>query len=976
MEENRILGEDLPLTVDQLFERLDQIPGYVWDASIQPVHSSYDHWQVTGVRHPSEHDALFLGPASSSASGQESGNSEIKSSQRSTGRRSVSDGSDGVVSPRIEPESGMRVVARISSHVIRLEREYHSMKTIIDMSDPECRHTVRPIDMIRLQTQSGQRTPLLVTIFEFPGPNYLGQLVSFGPEFHQASDSNEVEKSPPVDEVPLSIFLDFAIGACECLELLHYGLKNVHGEIRADAFYFNRESGAVKLSNTGNGSRSFDNALSEGWSTLSKESGAKDKLRSIAPEQTGRLLTEPDSRTDIYALGVLFWSMLMGRPAFDGNDPVEVVQNVLTRKLNPVSTQRIDIPIAISDLIQKMVQKQITDRYHTISSVKMDLQKITKLLGDGNSEALKNFQIAQRDVTAFFTLPTTLFGRREECERILHVVQRAQRRLQEPSALSGSQSSNSKYAFSSGSSASGERGEITLDFCDGGSSDSGSLGLANIRINAAPGPATSQTSHISPQDSLSSGQSALTQKNLLLNRVKSPIDSRLSVDNSEKDSNVGSHTTQYESLPWLGKLMAQSKYRHGGRCEVITISGTGGLGKSDIIQRVQGEIRRRGYMAVARLDRSRRAPFEPFIRVLATLLQQIFSERDIATDYHSTIRATLRPVWRSLHRILDLPEQLIYPFTENDKQLRSTSSVMPLPEIKEVPERNSSPDNSRFASLSDKQASKDFCQETPSVKNIRFADVFMDVLRTMTLHKLICICLEDAQYADDESSNLLLEIMRTKLRCVFIVTGRPEEIVSPDVRFLFHTEGPQITRIELGPLSEDDILKYVAATLHRPPDKSLIPLAAIIQEKSRGIPFYIRLILETCSRKNCIWYSWKESTWQFDIDRIFTELASPDYGQGLELDFVAKRFEELPSEARSILLWASLLGSPFYFSVIQKLLSGEFLQESGIENDGVDGTDTRTKLTQPSNNVVAGLQYLLQSYIILPGDTDDEFRYF
>ncbi|KAI2419924.1 Chk1 protein kinase [Ophidiomyces ophidiicola] len=972
MDGNRILGEDLPLTVEQLFERLGQISGYTWDSTLQPIHSSYDHWQVTGIKYSSDSEGVLSTPASASSHSkdsippQDSPKAESRPFFRQNGQRSLSDGGSGVTSPRTDTDAILPVVARVSNHVIRLEREFHSMKTIIDMSDPECKHTIRPIDMVRLPSSPGHRGSYLVTIFEFPGPNYLGQLSSLGPTFYQLNGQYNPELFPMVDEIPLPTFLDFAIGACECLELLHYGLKNVHGEIRADAFYFNRETGAVKLSNTGNGSRAFDNALSEGWSTLSRESGAKDKLRSIAPEQTGRLLTEPDSRTDIYALGVLFWTILVGRPAFDGHDPIEVVQNVLSKKLSSVSSKRLDIPDALSAVIQKMVQKQITDRYHTISSVKLDLQNIDDLLGDGNSTALADFIVARRDVTAFFTLPTALFGRKAECERIIDIVQGAQQRLQGPSVNASAKNNlNVKHSFSSGSSASGERPDA-LEAGDT-SSDSGSFGLAAYRNKSAlGGPPLPQAS---PQESVKSLESTTsTQKNLPLGRVKSPTDSRISLDNSEKDIPPTSLSTQLENFPWLGKLMAQSKYRHGGRCEIITISGAGGMGKSDLIQRVQPEIRKCGYMAVARLDRSRRVPFEPFIKVLATLLQQIFSERDIATDYHKSIRLTLRPVWRGLHRTLDLPEQLIYEYSDNGQVLCSGPT-------------DPSPDDMAesgiigFAGLNFGKTPKNFSQEPPSAKNIRFADVFMDVLRIITLYKLICICLEDVQYADDETSNLLLEIMRTKLRCAFIVTGRPEEITSADVRLLFHTEGPQITRIELRPLSEDDTLEYVAATLHRAPDKSLIPLAAIVQEKSKGIPFYVRLILETCSRKNCIWYSWRDSTWQYDIDRIFTELAAPTYGEGLEIDLVAKRFEEIPSEARSILLWAALLGSPFSFSVIQKLLTSEFLDDTDDQDsEHADGRKC-TKLTQTTDGIVAGLQYLLQSYIILPGDTDDEFRF-
>ena len=47
------------------------------------------------------------------------------------------------------------------------------------------------------------------------------------------------------------------------MELLHHGLKVVHGEIRADAFHFNRDSGVVKLVNLGSGPGSFEHWWSD-----------------------------------------------------------------------------------------------------------------------------------------------------------------------------------------------------------------------------------------------------------------------------------------------------------------------------------------------------------------------------------------------------------------------------------------------------------------------------------------------------------------------------------------------------------------------------------------------------------------------------------------------------------------------------------------------------------------------------------------
>ena len=216
---------------------------------------------------------------------------------------------------------------------------------------------------------------MLVTVYEAPGRNYLRELVSFGPAFYGMSNRKPNLDNTPGEQVPLQVFLDFAIGACDCLELLHHGAKTVHGELRPDAFHFNKEQNVVRIVNSGNGPRSFENLLSsEGWATLSRELGVKNKLQFIAPEQTGRLAAEPDSRTDIYSLGVVFWAMLTGKPAFTGELPIDIVQKVkatnfftnvfsltyvqvLRAKIPLASSTRMDIPDVISHIVAKMTQK-------------------------------------------------------------------------------------------------------------------------------------------------------------------------------------------------------------------------------------------------------------------------------------------------------------------------------------------------------------------------------------------------------------------------------------------------------------------------------------------------------------------------------------------------------------------------------------------------------------------------------------------
>jgi predicted ATPase len=181
-----------------------------------------------------------------------------------------------------------------------------------------------------------------------------------------------------------------------------------------------------------------------------------------------------------------------------------------------------------------------------------------------------------------------------------------------------------------------------------------------------------------------------------------------------------------------------------------------------------------------------------------------------------------------------------------------------------------------------------------------------------------------------------------------------------------------VTRITLKPLSEEDILDYVAKTLCREKN-DIVPLAAVVQSKTAGNPFYMREMLDTCHRKQCIWYDYKENGWRYDLDRIFDIFKNKSYHDTLDSEFVTGRLSELPLSSRSILAWASLIGSSFSFEVIQRLLSGEFDYDESY-GANLESAESN-KLTHSQQETIEGLQTLIQAYIIVPTQDDDRFRF-
>ncbi|ETI26074.1 hypothetical protein G647_02851 [Cladophialophora carrionii CBS 160.54] len=971
-----ILGEDLPIAPARLFERLSQVPNYTWDRSFVPFHTSYDHWHIYGILHNPE----VINPresASTLTSFSLLSNGSTKSSPKLDPHRpslrhhhwssiSGTSDSDNLSSKGGDPDPiWMPVVARISTHVLRLEREFYYNQAVVKEADPECEHTIRPIEIFKLPSTPGDTRPIVVCVYEAPGKNYLREILDMGPAFYGLNNRLEhkigLSDGTPGEQIPLQAFLDFAVGAAETLELLHHGAKTVHGEVRSDTFHWNRETGAVKLANGGNGPRAFENLLSsEGWASMSREIGVKNKLHFIAPEQTGRLPAEPDSRTDIYSLGVLFWTLLTGQPAFDAETPIDIVQRVLTHRLPMVTSIRMDIPDAISHIIAKMTHKQMDERYHSMSGLKYDLLQIQKFLGEGDQEKIKNYKVGQRDVSSFFILPTKLFGRHAETERITKIIDRAHKRQ----SSSASRPSPSQHGLLSGSNSSISDSRVDGPEEGAPSDDSSSFGFRESRSNSTT---------IGLDSTYPPGYG--NKANLFGKRARAIADPRITPLDvlSDRDSTFsGGLQPPTDSLPGMMTRRRNShKYKRRSKTEVIIIVGPPGVGKTALIKAVQPAIRRHGYFALGRFDRARPSPFEPLMKVMASLFRQIFSEKDVNSPYHEHLRAHVAPFWPVLHTMLDLPATLLDVTVLSKKLLVKTDTANQSINT-EVPtiETGTKPTVSPSATHGTWDAN-DFLRGPANTKSIRLINTYMDVLRTICTGKLICLCLDDLQYADGESVDLLMHIIKAKVPVVLMLSSRVDDDGVPEsIAKLLDLDSSN--KIELANLREKHVFEYVAATMSQSVD-TILPLGAVVYAKSEGNPFLFKDILQTCYQRNCLWYDWRASGWQFDLDKIFDEFS----GEGCtDNGYLTRRLQDLPPAARSILAWASLIGSTFSFKLIQSIMAGDFFYSSGRDQAHDATCPKRAKLFSLSEtDCVNGLQQLVNMYIVTPGETDDEFRF-
>ena len=92
----------------------------------------------------------------------------------------------------------------------------------------------------------------------------------------------------------------------------------------------------------------------------------------MAPEQAA---ADPhaDHRVDIYALGVLGYEMLTGRPPFIGPNPQAVLAAQVTERPQPVSGLRSSVPAGLASLVMRCLEKKPADRCQTADEVLQQL---------------------------------------------------------------------------------------------------------------------------------------------------------------------------------------------------------------------------------------------------------------------------------------------------------------------------------------------------------------------------------------------------------------------------------------------------------------------------------------------------------------------------------------------------------------------------------------------------------------------------
>jgi eukaryotic-like serine/threonine-protein kinase len=119
----------------------------------------------------------------------------------------------------------------------------------------------------------------------------------------------------------------------------------------------------------------FGLALFQSGAGLTMTGELVGTLRYMSPEQASAKRSQVDHRTDIYSLGVTLYELLTLRPAFDGQDRQELLQQITFEE--PRGLRRVDpaIPVELETIVLKAIGKTPAERYATAQELADDLQR-------------------------------------------------------------------------------------------------------------------------------------------------------------------------------------------------------------------------------------------------------------------------------------------------------------------------------------------------------------------------------------------------------------------------------------------------------------------------------------------------------------------------------------------------------------------------------------------------------------------------
>jgi serine/threonine protein kinase len=187
---------------------------------------------------------------------------------------------------------------------------------------------------------------------------------------------NDVKIFPPDRAIKITV------GICEALDYIH-SQGVVHRDLKPENIMADAED-RTKLIDFGIAANAGSRRLT--FAKLTEAMGTPDY---ISPEQVkGK---RGDARSDIYALGIMFYEMLTGKVPFVGPNPFVIMNERLINHPIPPREVNPAVPLELQEIIYRALERDPKKRYQSAHEFALDLQHPEKV-GVADRDELRDWR--------------------------------------------------------------------------------------------------------------------------------------------------------------------------------------------------------------------------------------------------------------------------------------------------------------------------------------------------------------------------------------------------------------------------------------------------------------------------------------------------------------------------------------------------------------------------------------------------------
>ena len=210
--------------------------------------------------------------------------------------------------------------------------------------------------------------------------------------------------------------IGFSIGLAESIDTVHRQ-QLVYNGICPDNLFWDPYLKTVQLTDFFLSSNIAVGAF------MSLQDISSHLIHYISPEQTGRISSRVDARSDLYAIGALMYELLTGDSYIKADNIHDLIYQITCIEPAHPTSIVASTPAMLADIILKLLSKNSVDRYQTAAGLIFDLKKCQAALSQEGE--IPHFPLAQHDQLANIVISKDFCGRNEEVHILREAITRA-----------------------------------------------------------------------------------------------------------------------------------------------------------------------------------------------------------------------------------------------------------------------------------------------------------------------------------------------------------------------------------------------------------------------------------------------------------------------------------------------------------------------------------------------------------------------